>query len=321
MIKQLTFIIVIIVAILAVVASIVGYRMVQQNRVKNLLELGNQYLKEEKYEEAIASYKQVLTIDSKEETARENIVVAAVDWSDDLAEAKEFKKAEELIADVYLIVPDKRLEKKKQEILELEKEEEKRQEALKKILVDMNELAEVCASGDENAVFEYMKSDKYKSLISQEYIELDKKYETDYGTLGGYAGGAGLYFGDYDGEDRSGNGAWYQSNEYDTFVVRGSWSGDMPNGKQEEIYQSNQNEGKTIIQGNVVNGLWDGEVTEHYTRDDVTFPIMFHNGKPEVIDTNEHGAVVSRIYGDNGVMESELVYGDPDRPYGIAGFE
>ena len=319
--KKKTFIIVIIVAILAVVASIVGYRMVQQNRVKNLLELGNQYLKEEKYEEAIASYKQVLTIDSKEETARENIVVAAVDWSDDLAEAKEFKKAEEIIADVYLIVPDKRLEKKKQEILELEKEEEKRQEALKKILVDMNELAEVCASGDENAVFEYMKSDKYKSLISQEYIELDKKYETDYGTLGVYAGGAFLYFGDYDGEDRSGNGAWYQSNEYGAFVVRGSWSGDMPNGKQKEIYQSNQNGQKTIMQGNVVNGLWDGEVTQHYTRDDVTFPIMFHKGKPEVIDTNEHGTVVSRIYGDNGMMKSELSYDNPDSPHGIVGFE
>lgn len=319
--KKKTFIIVIIVAILAVVASIVGYRMVQQNRVKNLLELGNQYLKEEKYEEAIASYKQVLTIDSKEETARENIVVAAVDWSDDLAEAKEFKKAEEIIADVYLIVPDKRLEKKKQEILELEKEEEKRQEALKKILVDMNELAEVCASGDENAVFEYMKSDKYKSLISQEYIEFDKKYETDFGTLGLYLDGEYLYFGDYDGENRSGNGAWYNVNEHGTYVANGSWSNDKPNGSQKVTWDSVENEGNMIMQGTVVDGLWDGEVTEHYTRDDVTFPITFHDGKPEVIDTNEHGAVVSRIYGDNGVMESELVYDNPDSPHGIAGFE
>ena len=319
--KKKTFIIVIIVAILAVVASIVGYRMVQQNRVKNLLELGNQYLKEEKYEEAIASYKQVLTIDSKEETARENIVVAAVDWSDDLAEAKEFKKAEEIIADVYLIVPDKRLEKKKQEILELEKEEEKRQEALKKILVDMNELAEVCASGDENAVFEYMKSDKYQSLISQEYIEFDKKYETDFGTLGLYLDGEYLYFGDYDGENRSGNGVWYNVNEHGTYVANGSWSNDKPNGSQKVTWDSVENEGNMIMQGTVVDGLWDGEVTEHYTTDDVTFPITFHDGKAEVIDTNEHGTVVSRIYGDNGVMESELVYDNPDSPHGIVGFE
>ena len=138
---------IVIICILAAILAALGYKLVRQSRVKSLLELGNQYLKEEKYEEAIASYKQILAIDPKQETARENIVVAAVDWSENLVDAKEFDKAESVIAEIYALIPDARLEKKRQELVVIKKEELERQEVADQILADFSELASYVQPG------------------------------------------------------------------------------------------------------------------------------------------------------------------------------
>ena len=334
--KKGIVVIAIVVCALAAIAALFGYRMMQQKQVRDLLELGNQYLEEEKYEEAIVAYKQLLAIEPKEATARENIVVAAVEWSDDLIEVHEYDKAEEVVADVYSIVPDERLEIKRQEIidkrdvyekelLEIKKKEEERKLALEQITADLSELAQICASGDDGAVFAYLASDAFQSLLQSEYIEFDKKYETEYGTLGIYENGKYLYFGDYDGEERSGNGTWYIADDEDICVARGEWSNDKPNGKQIEKSAHHN----SSAEGNVVDGLWDGEV-EYIIRDTSFIPnapdtlthiLKYHMGIAEVqgiekVGEDQHEEEI-HSYGKEGYF---LLTVDNTIPGGIIGF-
>ena len=330
--KRGIVVIAIVVCALAAVAALFGYRMVQQKQqVRDLLELGNQYLEEEQYEEAIVAYKQLLAIEPKEEIARENIVVAAVEWSDDLIEVHEYDKAEEVVADVYSIVPDERLEIKRQEImdkrnayekelLEIKQKEEERKQALEQIAVDLSELAQICASGDVAAVYSYLGSAEYQALTDSEYVEFDKKYETEYGTLGLYKEGKFVYFGDYEGEARSGKGTWYIPDTAGTsqYVARGDWSNDKPNGEQVEKQLPDY-----VMHGTVINGLWDGEVSLQFTGENgelLDWPITFHHGSVEIVDTNDHGSVISKIYGSNGFPEAELMYDESYESKGISGF-
>lgn len=310
---------IVIICILAAILAALGYKLVRQSRVKSLLELGNQYLKEEKYEEAIASYKQILAIDPKQETARENIVVAAVDWSENLVDAKEFDKAESVIAEIYALIPDARLEKKRQELVVIKKEELERQEVADQILADFSELAKLCAAGDDAAVYEYLESDAYRTLINEKYVEFDRKYETEAGTIGLYDNGDYVYFGDYDGEVRSGNGAWYAAAAGEAqYVARGSWSDDKPNGEQVATWLPDDQ----VMKGSVVNGLWDGAVNLQFVGKKgkvLDWPITFRAGIAQIVDTR-NGNVVSQIYGAGGEVKNELSYDDPNKVDGIWGF-
>ncbi len=331
--KKRIVIIAVIVCVAAAILALYGYHAIKLNQIKTLLELGNQYLEEEQYEEAIAAYKQVLSIEPKEKTARENIVVAAVDWSDDLVENHEYDRAEEMIADIYSIVPDERLEKQRQliirecaayeqELLEIERKEKERQQALEQISVVLDNLAQLCADGDTASVYSYLGSDEYQAVIGSEYVAFGKKYETDYGTLGLYENGMYVYFGDYDGEMRSGNGDWYAPSTKDTsqYIASGSWSNDKPNGEQVEKYLSDQ-QGMFVMKGSVVDGLWDGVVSFQFPRENMElfdFPVTFHNGVAEIVETNEHGNFISIIYGDDGFPIAKLLYNDSYQ--GIWGF-
>ena len=310
---------IVIICILAAILAALGYKLVRQSRVKSLLELGNQYLKEEKYEEAIASYKQILAIDPKQETARENIVVAAVDWSENLVDAKEFDKAESVIAEIYALIPDARLEKKRQELVVIKKEELERQAVADQILADFSELAKLCAAGDDAAVYEYLESDAYRTLINEKYVEFDRKYETEAGTIGLYDNGDYVYFGDYDGDVRSGNGAWYAVSAGEAqYVARGSWSDDKPNGEQVATWLPDDQ----VMKGSVVNGLWDGAVNLQFVGKKgkvLDWPITFCDGIAQIVDTR-NGNVVSQIYGAGGEVKNELSYDDPNKVDGIWGF-
>ena len=62
--KRVT-IMMLIVIVLAGMGAVIGTKIVQQNHVRYLLELGNQYLREERYEEAIAAFTSVLDIEKK----------------------------------------------------------------------------------------------------------------------------------------------------------------------------------------------------------------------------------------------------------------
>ena len=334
--KKGIVVIALVVCVLAAIAAMFGYRMMQQKQqVRDLLELGNQYLEDEQYEEAIVAYKQLLAIEPKEETARENIVVAAVEWSDDLIEMHEYDKAEEVVAAVYSIVPDERLENKRQEIIdkrdvyekeqmEIKKKEEARKQALEQITADLSELAQICMSGDDGAVFAYVSSDAFQALLQSEYIEFDKKYETEYGTLGLCNEGKFLYFGDYDGEIRAGNGIWYSisSAENSQYVARGEWRNDKPNGNQLGKWKDN-NMSNHEMEGNVIDGLWDGQVIDRFDDEQGRvwdWTVIFHMGHVEVLDTNEKGAVVSQVFGRDGRILRTLVYADADQQNGIWGF-
>jgi tetratricopeptide (TPR) repeat protein len=324
--KKRIVIIVIGVCLLALVAGILGYKSLRQNHINQLLELGDQYLSDAQYEEAIASYKQVLAIEPKEETACENIVVAAVDWTDDLIEEKDFDKAKEVLADVQTVVVDSRLEEKLTEVETAQDAYEEEQEAEVQIMDTLNELAEICATADADAIFSYKDSEAYAEICSSEYFNFDTKYETENGSLGLYENGECLYYGDYDGEQRSGQGAWYGSGSY--YAV-GAWADDKPNGAQ-KVSKSWKEDGRNdtyFQEGTVVDGVWNGDVilTETYRSENVTYAwsISFDMGKYVVLGTGapeeDHPYLIGRSLDENagGMVASQE---ELDIVWGIEGF-
>jgi hypothetical protein len=256
----------------------------------------------------------VLAIEPKEETACENIVVAAVDWTDDLIEEKEFDKAKEVLEDVQTVVEDARLEKKITEVEMAQEDYEVQLEAEAQIMDTLNELAEICAAEDADAVFTYMNSDTYTEICASEYFNFDTKYETENGSLGLYKEGAYLYYGDYDGEQRSGQGAWYHSG-YNYEV--GTWTEDKPNGAQKAVFRAwNEDEepGSETMEGNVVDGLWDGSVVLTDISGN-TWNLTYHSGQVVVLGTNKFGNIVSEANGGG------LAFGsDSGQNAGILGF-
>ncbi|MBQ9437237.1 MAG: hypothetical protein IJU50_02795, partial [Lachnospiraceae bacterium] len=78
-----------------------------------------------------------------------------------------------------------------------------------------------------------------------------------------------LYYGDYVEGEREGSGVWIlNGKEHYFYYSIGSWKEDLPNGKQERrsnssryIYHPESNLTHFVSEnGNVINGLWDGEV-------------------------------------------------------------
>jgi hypothetical protein len=317
-------IIVICVCIVALVAGILGYKSLRQNHINQLLELGDQYLSDAQYEEAIASYKQVLAIEPKEETACENIVVAAVDWTDDLIKEKDFDKAKEVLEDVQNVVEDARLEKKITEVEMAQDAYEEQLEAEALITDTLNELAEICATEDADAVFTYMESDAYAEICASEYFEFDTKYETENGSLGLYEGGEYLYYGDYDGEQRSGQGAWYGYSP-DEYAV-GTWADDKPNGEQKLVRSMTYDDEPTIqtMEGFVVDGLWDGAVVESYDSREWIFTFTYENGVVDVIEMDDYDeefpCVVAKIDSGNMRHTYQMTKEQVEKTYGIFGF-
>ena len=77
-----------------------------------------------------------------------------------------------------------------------------------------------------------------------------------------------IYYGDYQGDKREGEGYWIARNSWQMYCAAGSWVNDMPNGWQQATIMEEGNqatgEGKLRFSestfGNAVNGLWDGEI-------------------------------------------------------------
>ena len=103
--KRVT-IMVLIVIVLAGMGAVIGTKIVQQNHVRHLLELGNQYLREERYEEAIAAFTSVLDIEKKCGDAYIGLV-------DSYVGSKDIKAAMDYAEKGYVVCnDDKRLKEK-----------------------------------------------------------------------------------------------------------------------------------------------------------------------------------------------------------------
>ena len=116
------------------------------------------------------------------------------------------------------------------------------------------------------------------------------------------------YIGQYDANNkRSGQGSWitYLGSALTTqtsYVAKGAWSDDKPNGDFSiyESVKSTSDSSQDRIKNttvNVKNGLYEGESTVAYTRNENTiiYKPTYTDGHPKVIEDHEQGGTVYHI--------------------------
>ena len=151
---------------------------------------------------------------------------------------------------------------------------------------------------------------KLISLYSDSLIELVHQQGNNYIDLlhnfGVYLlnnGEYGLYIGEYSGDERNGNGKWlvFAANvaEDDTSCVmyQGKWKN-----KNGEMIALNST---SIISGNVVDGLWDGEVTiseiipnlQNGSNEHIIWNGNCHNGKYEALKYDDLNSEYPIVFG------------------------
>lgn len=101
------------------------------------------------------------------------------------------------------------------------------------------------------------------------------------------------YFGDYENGLRSGDGGWYwaknENSELYTEIYVGEFADDKPNGKG--VNTTNMNGAIYTHTGNVVDGLYDGEIDIEFETEELGLRIgkaEIHNGIPEEVNPDDY---------------------------------
>lgn len=157
--------------------------------------------------------------------------------------------------------------------------------------------------------------------------------------VGVYKNGSNHYFycGNYVNSVRSGNGVFYETNNYDGYnFFSGEWKDDAPNeqGKLTKNYYLSDSENfyYMVIEGNYTDGLYDGYINCILTDNengDFNFSYYATNGTPEDITDEIHKIdILSRAesyiyaYEENGDLVSwSLHLNTSEDKVGVFGFE
>lgn len=337
--------------IAAVIILIVGIAAVLLifkggNSVKKQLEMADRYLEDLDYDEAIRVYRDILDIDPKCVDAYLGLADAYIGLEDydeaiDILETGIEKTSSGELED--------RLEEVKEEREEFELEnggkgqlgevdDEQRAEN-EKVFADVQDvfekIGELCEKEQFDELFEYMQSDDYQRLLDA-VADMETAYraETSHGNVGIYEvnnekyGNYMIYYGEYNGRAREGQGHWLGYFEQNNYHAEGTWKEDKPNGYQ-EVREWNSGLSETVvyrvIKGETIDGLWDGPVDWCFDRDNgefEVFPVSFEKGKWVVLEVDENNEespyVVSVTGGETG---EERMYTDDDQKIcGIIGY-
>jgi tetratricopeptide (TPR) repeat protein len=246
------------------------------------------------------------------------------------------EKAIEILRQGLQLIPGEPTITKMLDDLLYEQERESRALEARPILI---EIAELCSGEQYEVIFERMQTSDF-SRVTELSKFLNRPYivDTDFGRIGVYEvnsdkyGNYMVYFGDYVGDSREGTGVWLGYYEGQNYFAKGLWSSDMPNGEtQIREWYSMLAEDVTyrIISGNVVEGLWDGDVIWSFERGSEPmhiFPVKFEKGHWVVIeidDDREDGEteyIVSKSGNTNDDNSGVMSAKNPDELEGIVGY-
>lgn len=298
--------------ILAIVAAVaIGtYFMffTPEKRIARNLSLGNQYLKEQKYDDAIVAYNAVINIDKKQIKAYEGLLTAnkelkaydkAIDsmetaitvigqdeipqeditdlvdvyklGADEAESNDDVETAEKYWTRVAELAPDDADAAAKNQYYEVYNDLHSEE-----YMTSLDNIVKGAKAEDWDTVYGEMASESFQSLLQKisDYGITDKFIvDTADGKIGIYEGGF-IYVGDFNGDIREGNGVWlnYDSDGDYRYYAKGPWSNDLPNGQFDEMYyRTTPLEGYALrveYAGNITNGLWDGTMVCTWTDND-----------------------------------------------------
>ncbi len=285
---------------------------------KSYVDTGIDYAKsfneEEKYDEELEVYDRMLNY-----TDKDKVLDSLSDTLDvyfaQLLDEQEYDKILELVEKYKAKLPDKDFETTQSEVETL-------QAYYDMLTTTLTNIAQKCQVDDFDGAFNLMHQPDFEEVLS--YVdELGEiiAFETDYGKIGVYIvqtqnyGNHFIYYGDYNGDKREGNGSWLTYYEGNNYWSKGTWVEDAPDaGQTAKEWNSDLDYSVMyrVIYGDTDQGLWDGEVHWTFEMDGYTedFPCSFIKGLWVVLrDDGDDWNVVSEGTGDNGEMgiyDSEL---------------
>lgn len=230
---------------------------------QDYLDLGDKYLLELNYEEAIVAFGKAIELEPRELGAYEKLADVYV-TQDDTAQALETLKQ---AAAVY-------------EGLSKEEQTEDRKEAYERIRAQANNLSiketleteymdllkqlkEKLAGNIENFGNDPILDGKFESLT--ETLTQPFFWQQEDGTwIAVYPGGY-VYIGEMKDGKRAGEGAWYHRASALMDIFKGTWEADYPNGEGTSVSVGHDGDGIEIIKGSYTDGLENGTMTISYS--------------------------------------------------------
>lgn len=256
--------------------------------VQDYLDLGDKYLAEANYEEAIVAFTKAIELEPKAVTAYEGLANAYI-------KTENYPKAQETIISgiaVYEGLAEEertdeytqsyeallKLQEEVAAYLNRENDAEKESETAETVPEEtvsekdfseyqelIDDVQEKIASGDRDSIWQRQSEDDYQLFIT----ELDRVLAKDCGDgnwLLIYPCGH-CYYGGMENGKRSGHGIWCDYDYGSEFMgyVSCTWKDDYPNGEGEEWgVCMNAPEDLTYYQVNLKDGMYDGTVRETY---------------------------------------------------------
>ena len=171
-------------------------------------------------------------------------------------------------------------------------------------LAVLKELYSLLNSGDIETVQVFINSEEFQDIASSVSEGIPILFSEEHDIVNGSGSGIGVYcinhekfgrcfvyFGDYNHGLRTGSGLWLGAKESEYYIFTGTWSNDKPNGAG-DIRERYGTLSETVDvrhkYGNLVDGLWDGNMNWEFLRTDSsidTWPVQFNSGIVVVIGT------------------------------------
>lgn len=275
-----------------------------------------------------------------EQSKSENIILTYIRLADFILDKSNNQWAVQLLEFGYNLTNDERIKSKIDIIIE-------------KVSLEFMKNLFSLANKDINLVIEEMKKDEYLSIANYATYDEPLFYSPHSDKSNKNGKGIGiyrciwqdmysedswdnlyLYYGDYKEDNRSEDGIWIDVGLNNVYIFDGEWANDMPNGYGETKSYGYLREGydynpsNYYEYGNLINGLWDGDVKLHFydTSQDTreTEYVQVDNGivkihEVEVHDNSDYISYWFALSDDEnkrGFGYIELTY----LKYGIMGF-
>lgn len=297
-----------IISILVIALFLVACSGGANSKLQEQLDLGQKYLAEADFENALIAFETAIEIDDK-------CVEAYIGAAEAYIGLGEPQKALEILNIGLEKTGDKQISQRAEGLKnssELPKEEEG----------NLEKLVDISKQWDIDNLEAFLETDEFRSLLHwMENSGLDMYLFGDNpNKIGFYRidDKIMMYVGDYSGDLRSGNGIWFSHGYY----AIGQWENDKPKGSQTLEYRHNGD--SWTATGNMNDGLWDGEVvfTINGNGQSESFLESFDNGVFNVyeIREGEYGYKIGLPLGDTISEGHYMTKEQVERIRGLLGF-
>ena len=276
--------------------------------INKYVELAQQYVKDENFQEGLKVYDRLVELGESSKQSLSGLGICISESVKRLVSEKRFEEAKALVNKYEGYEINTNLNELMTYIAEQEKIEIEN-------IVFMEKIYESMKAEDYDAMYDIHNSEEINIFINRMkteqciYIPEDKLSLTGIG-VGLYLNeeiGSYFYFGNYVNGERTGNGVLFAGKNGTQRVFDGEWENDAPNGYGSEVMTGNVN---LLYEGELVNGLWNGQVKQLFTIDVITFDLSFEglNGVPTEDKTQEFFEKANTSYEQQGIDKSEWVF-------------